>query len=409
MRILYVADGRSPTALNWIGGIVERGHEVHLVSTFACQVDLPLASLWVIPVAFSGLKGGEARSARKMGGAAFVRMRTSLRQWFGPMTIPSAAKQLGTIIGEIQPDLVHALRIPYEGMIAACALRQGTIENDSLQIPLLVSVWGNDFTLHAASNRWMANYTRLALERADALHADCHRDIRYAQTWGFELRCPTIVLPGGGGIQLEIFKPDEELRCAAVSQADHHHPVHSNHFSPCLINPRGFRAYVRNDTFFRSLPAVLAHFPTLRVLCPGMAGEKQVIRWLDELGIGENIDLLPPQPRLRMAELFQQAQVAVSPSTHDGTPNTLLEAMACGCLPVAGDLESIREWITPGVNGLLVDPTDSQGMAQAIISAFENKAFRQRAMLYNHRLVAERADFSKCISFAEKFYREIKY
>ena len=33
---------------------------------------------------------------------------------------------------------------------------------------------------------------------------------------------------------------------------------------------------------------------------------------------------------------------------HDGTPNTLLEGMACGCLPVAGDLDSIREWLKPG-------------------------------------------------------------
>ena len=51
MRILYVADGRSPTALNWIAGFVERGHEVHLASTFACNPDLRLASLTFVPAA----------------------------------------------------------------------------------------------------------------------------------------------------------------------------------------------------------------------------------------------------------------------------------------------------------------------------------------------------------------------
>jgi len=45
MRLLFIADGRSPIALNWISHFVESGHEVHLVSTFPCQQKLDLASL----------------------------------------------------------------------------------------------------------------------------------------------------------------------------------------------------------------------------------------------------------------------------------------------------------------------------------------------------------------------------
>ena len=52
MRILFVADGRSPIALNWIGYFLEQGYEVHLASTFACPADVRLASFTVIPVAF---------------------------------------------------------------------------------------------------------------------------------------------------------------------------------------------------------------------------------------------------------------------------------------------------------------------------------------------------------------------
>ena len=40
--------------------------------------------------------------------------------------------------------------------------------------------------------------------------------------------------------------------------------------------------------------------------------------------------------------------------------------MAIGCLPVCGDIESIREWITNGENGILVDPTDPYALAEAV-------------------------------------------
>src|SRR3990172_9603325 len=88
MKILFVADGRSPIAQNWIRYFAgwERGDEVYLASTFACQVDFPLKRLEFTPVAFSEVKKqtsppGSA-SSRTLG------LRTLIRQWFGPLTIP---------------------------------------------------------------------------------------------------------------------------------------------------------------------------------------------------------------------------------------------------------------------------------------------------------------------------------
>lgn len=276
------------------------------------------------------------------------------------------------------------MRLPYEGMLAALALSHSGV-------PLLISIWGNDFTLHAASTPQMSRLTRLALGRAAALHADCRRDVRLAFAWGFPQDRPAIVLPGGGGVQADVFCPGAE----GVDR-----PVF-------VANPRGFRAYVRNDTFFRSIPLVIARRPEVHFLCPAMAGETQAVNWLKSLGIGGRVELLPRLARAEMAELFRKAQVAVSPSTHDGTPNTLLEAMACGCFPIAGDLESLREWITPGVNGLLIDPDDPQALAEAILLALEHPALRFRARETNLPLIGERAEHGQVMREAEKFYRSI--
>jgi glycosyltransferase involved in cell wall biosynthesis len=138
-----------------------------------------------------------------------------------------------------------------------------------------------------------------------------------------------------------------------------------------------------------------------------MAGERSALRWVDELGISDHVSLLPRQMRSKMADLFRQSRVVVSPSTHDGTPNTLLEAMACGCLPVVGDIESLREWITPGLNGLLVDPKDPRGMAKAILTALNQDDLFGRALSFNVNLIAERAEYGKVMDAALEFYREL--
>jgi glycosyltransferase involved in cell wall biosynthesis len=390
MRLLFIADGRSPIARNWIEHFTRAGHEVHLVSTFDCKSDFPLASLNIVPAAFSGLKKQPAvravsslasRSRASIWGAASVGLRAAVRHWLGTFTLPNAGKQVQAIAKSIQPELVHAMRIPYEGMMASYA---------QLDAPLVMSVWGNDFTLHARSNPLMASATRRALRAADALHSDCHRDQRLARQMGFYPEKPWIVLPTGGGVQTDTFYPPETYPSSLV-----------------IINPRGFRAYVRNDTFFRSIPLVLAKYPQARFVCPAMQAERQAYRWVEELGIQKAVELMPSMPREQMAVAYREAQVLVSVTTHDGTPNTLLEGMACGCFPICGDLESIREWIVSGENGLLVDPYDSQSLAGAVIQAIGGVEARDRAREINLRLIEEKAEHGMVMREAERFYRAI--
>ncbi|HKY54716.1 MAG TPA: glycosyltransferase family 4 protein, partial [Anaerolineales bacterium] len=365
MKILFVVDARSPIAINWIRHFAERGDEVYIASTFACRVDLPINGLEITPVAFSELKKPSQRPGST---AQTIGLRTAIRQWFGPLTVRRASKRLRAFIERVKPDLVHAMRIPYEGMMATYALKTARATR---QIPFIVSSWGNDFTLHAPSTRFMSHHTRQALQFTDAFHADCHRDIRLAREWGLDSSKPTLVVPGNGGIRTDVFHPKAK-------------PVDE----PVIINPRGFRPYVRNDTFFRAISLVLAKQPNAKFICSSMAGETQAEQWIRELNIGHAVELLPPMPYARMADAFRRAQIVVSPSIHDGTPNTLLEGMACGCFPVAGDLESIREWITPDENGLLLDSNDPQSIADTIITAIENKELRDKAFPLNQEIIA---------------------
>lgn len=391
MRLLFIADGRSPTALNWIEYFLERGDQVHLISTYASKADQRLASYAHIPVGFSGLKSGnhaELCKPKRRGvwGARVVGLRTKIRQWLGPATVDSAAKKVKLMVDQIRPELIHAMRIPFEGMIAAKA---------NPDAPLLVSIWGNDFTLHARSNPWMGQLTKNTLSKVDALHSDCYRDLKLAQNWGFNPHKPGLVVPGAGGIQLDIFYPALENNQTQKRK------------DLIVVNPRGIRAYVRNETFFRSIPLVLKELPEVKFYCPTMAGDPQAEKWVREFGREDRIILMPQQTRQQMAELFRRADVVVSPSVHDGTPNTLLEAMACGCFPVVGDLESLREWITPGENGLLIDPNKPQELAAAILRGLTDSLLREEARRLNVKIIAERAEYQTVMEKVTGFYETL--
>src|SRR5262249_4340795 len=155
MRLLFVADFRSPIALNWISFFVERGHEVHVVSSYPVSPSIgPLASLHVLPVAFASLVRNESPSEAKNGSRKLPflpnrwrntteRAMLSARNWLGSAELFRYVPALRKIIRKIKPDLVHAMRIPFEGILAS-----RSIENE----PFLLSVWGNDLTLHA--NGW---------------------------------------------------------------------------------------------------------------------------------------------------------------------------------------------------------------------------------------------------------------
>lgn len=399
VRILYVADGRSPTALNWIGYFIEQGHEVHLATSFACDPPLELASLTYIPVALSSLRGKDrsGRIGAGLGGAGGVQLRTAVRHWIGPYTLPSAARRLANLAEELKPDLVHAMRIPFEGMLAASA-RSG--------IPLIVSVWGNDFTLHGTATRKMKALTQMTLQNISGLHVDCRRDLRLAFEWGFRTEVASIVLPGSGGVNPEIFYPPKErVKPETLEIQGRRLEIPSN--SVVVMNPRGFRAYIRNDTFFKSIPLILEEVPGVTFLCPAMAGSGEIPDWLEPSEIGQSVHLLPKLTPDEMGQVMRRSSIVVSPSEHDGTPNTLLESMACGCFPIWGDLESIREWIQDEVNGLLINPAQPDDLAGAVTRAINDQQMLSQARGINADLIRQRAIRKEVMQKAEKFYQEV--
>jgi hypothetical protein len=394
-HILIIADGRSPTALSWLKNIQAMGYEISLISTYPCQPPKSLLYFSILPIAFSRI--GSTQADHKVSSPTpfkrlrhtFAPMLQTLRYFFGPLTVMSASKQFQQEVQKMQPDLIHALRIPFEGMLASYT------PDDK---PLLLSTWGNDLTLHAKGSFLMGKFTQRCLQRANGFMADTHRDVALATQWGLSPDIPAITVPGSGGLDLD-----------AIQRAPEFDPVPYGiqKRGSWVVNPRGLRpGSVHQDAFFAALPKILSHKPETRFICPNLGGSKQAKDWVARYGVQNEVFLLPKLPQAELWGLFKQAEVFVSPSSHDGTPNTLLEAMACGCFPVVGEIASMLEWIEPRQNGLCVNPRDPRAIAEAIIEALEKPQLRHLAAERNLEIIKERATQAVNRPKIDAFYRQ---
>jgi len=388
LRILLLADVRSPITRRWIAMLKPLGVHLSLVSSYPCDAVPGVDSFYILPLAFSRFGGSQAGGTGSTARRGLVKrlrpLAQTLRYWLAPWTLPLQAHKLRQIVEAEQPHLLHAMRIPYEGMLAGCA---------DLKIPLVLSTWGNDFTLHAPATYRMGVLTRQALARASALISDSRVDVQRAKEWGFDPGKPALVVPGNGGIDLA-----EMLEtCKGVIKGE----------PPRVINPRGLRSYVRSDTFFKSIPLVLKQMPEVQFSCTSMKDQPEAEHWVHGLGIEGNVQLLPLLSQAEVWREMARSQVSVSASSHDGTPNTLLEAMAVGCVPVCGDLPSIREWITPGENGLLIDPADPQALANAILQALGSAEMQKKAAQMNQQIIEEKAGIEQVRDLMRKYYQDV--
>ncbi len=145
------------------------------------------------------------------------------------------------------------------------------------------------------------------------------------------------------------------------------------------------------DAFLRLRELCPAHWPRLRLAMLGGGPLLEAAqRRLAEAGAADQAWL--PGDRSDVAQLLPQFDVFALPSQAEGISNTLLEAMACGCAPVATDVGGNPELIDPEAQGLLVPSQNAEALAAALARLVSDRALRER--LAAASLARVRAQFS---------------
>ena len=131
------------------------------------------------------------------------------------------------------------------------------------------------------------------------------------------------------------------------------------------------------DVLLQAWRLVHEQMPQARLIIVGSGPlQSQLERMARELGIANSVEFAG----LRNDAVAQlhRGGVAVLPSRYEGMSHALLEAMACGLPCVTTRVSGSEDLIQHGVNGLLVESEDYQGLAQALLSLLDDSALAQK-------------------------------
>jgi D-inositol-3-phosphate glycosyltransferase len=98
----------------------------------------------------------------------------------------------------------------------------------------------------------------------------------------------------------------------------------------------------------------------------GVAGEEEVEKvgaLVDELGLGERVRFVPPQPHHLLSSYYRAADVVLVPSRSESFGLVALEAAACGTPVVASAVGGLLTLVDHGHTGFLVPGRDPEVFA----------------------------------------------
>jgi glycosyltransferase involved in cell wall biosynthesis len=126
-----------------------------------------------------------------------------------------------------------------------------------------------------------------------------------------------------------------------------------------LVREKGVRDLVRAVGLLRSTNASL--------IVVGDGPDRAALRRLaDTDGIAGRVTFAGPVPHDEVRGFLQHADVVVVPSWHEERGRILLEAMAAGAPVVGTRTPGIAATVNHGVNGVLVETRNANGLANAI-------------------------------------------
>ncbi len=142
---------------------------------------------------------------------------------------------------------------------------------------------------------------------------------------------------------------------------------------------------------FEAFAEVAAARPRARLVVLGDGEQRAALEaQRARLGLESRVDLRGAVPREETARWLREADIFCLPSTYEGFPLAILEAMAQGLPVVATRVAGVPEAIEEGASGLVVDAEDGRALAAALVALLSDPDRRGRYGTRGRELLAER-------------------
>lgn len=290
-----------------------------------------------------------------------------------------------------KPDVIHVQWASFAGYIS-----------DIWKGPLVVTLFGSDVFVLPKQSCIKRRKLNKVLLRADGLIASSQSLADEAQKYVPERNLDIRVIPRG--IDTQVFTPKLEPTIFEQRLQINRHNT--------ILSPRSWVDIYNVDKIIEAFGIIEkgSKVPNLLLSCLASSLEYKIRlnKGIDKLVHKEKVSLIGKIPYTQMPDFYRSAFAFISIPDSDGTANSVLEAMACGVIPIVSDIDSMREWITDGWNGFLVIPRDINSLVSALrkVSNLSDKE-RLRMAQRCRSVVVNGGDWRQCMKRTDQLYQQI--
>lgn len=163
-----------------------------------------------------------------------------------------------------------------------------------------------------------------------------------------------------------------------------------NNTNPHIIVTRNLEDIYDVATTIKAFKAVCLVYPAATMSIAGTGPELDVLTLLvDELELGGKVIFVGRLAPEKMAALYKSADVMLNASIVDNTPNSIIEALACGTPVVSTDVGGIPKLVTDKYDALLVSPRDVDQMAQKTLDILQQNSLRESLVKQGMKTVTQ--------------------
>lgn len=158
--------------------------------------------------------------------------------------------------------------------------------------------------------------------------------------------------------------------------------------------------------FFESARIVLAKYVKVKFIVVG-DGElgKELESFVIKLGIADHVIFLGWQEDL--ATIYAGLDIVALTSLNEGSPLTLIEAMASSTAVVATAVGGVRDTIIDGETGVLVPPSNAKAFSEAILGLLKNSEQRKRLGQNGQQYAKKFFSKKRMLTNYSRFYQKL--